>query len=371
MNTRHVLLLCSLLLSLPLAAAPQWQDKPLPVLSGDSWQLELLARGLDDGWGLAQLPDGRWLASSRKGGELWLLDQQKASLKTVLQIDNHYRRGQGGLFALHVDRDFARHPYVYLAMAVSEQGKTSTRLLRYRWQDDHLQHEQTLFTASPWVDNSGHFGGAIAQDDQGHLYLSVGDRRQPALPQQPGNSVGSIVRLDRDGRPAAGNPFAGQGDAAVYSYGHRNPQGLDWADGVLWAVEHGPQGGDELNRIEAGRNYGWPVITYGEQYGGGRIGEGTARAGMEQPLYYYVPSIATSDLLVYRSQALPGWQGSILVGSLRAGVVSRLVQVDGQWQERERLFGSLGERWRSLAVDGQGQVWLLAESGRLYRLRPR
>ena len=361
-------IILALLLSLNLHAAPHWLDKPAPVATvGDELVLKRMAAGLEDGWGLAFLPDQRLLVSSRKPGSVWLLDAAGSSIVEVLSVSDHYRRGQGGLFALWVDKNFTDYPYVYLAKAVGDSGKTTTRLMRYRWQDKQLLDETVLFTAEPFVRNSGHFGGAIAQDNRGHLYLSIGDRRQRPRVQELDNHVGTIVRLKRDGAVPDDNPLPARGRPEIFSYGHRNPQGLFWHQGNLWQAEHGPQGGDEFNRIKAGANYGWPEITYGEEYGGGRIGD-TEKTGMEQPLYYYVPSIATSDLLLYQGAYLKSLQGSALIASLKAGIVSQLVRDGDGWKETRRLFAELGERWRSIKQDAEGRVWLLAESGNLYQL---
>ena len=350
------------------ASAAQWLDSPELKQQQADWQLQKVAEGLKDGWGLAFLPDQRLLATSRKPGIVWLLDAEQKTIEKVMQVSDHYRRGQGGLFALWVDNDFESQPYVYLAKAVPDGRKATTRLMRYRWQDDSLQEEKILFTAEPWVNNSGHFGGAISQDSSGHIYLSVGDRRQQQKAQSTDDHIGTIVRLQRDGKPVSDNPFVGEGRPEIFSYGHRNPQGIYLTeDDQIWSSEHGPQGGDEVNLIQPGKNYGWPVITHGEQYGGGKIGEGTAKPGMEQPVVHYTPSIATSDMLVYEHEAIASLQGDILVASLRSNTVSHLHQQQGQWQEKQRLFAGLNERWRSIKADRQGGIWLLAESGNLYR----
>lgn len=350
--------------ALVVNAAPFWVTEST-VHHDAGFQIQKLAGGLDDGWGLAVLPDKRLLVSSRKKGIVWLLAVPDKTIRPVLRVDDLYTQGQGGLFAVWVDRDFPLQPFVYLAKATAMNRKNTTQLLRFRFTDEGLTDGQVLFTALPWVNNSGHFGGAIAQDQNGLLYLSVGDRRQQDKPQALDNHLGKIVRLTRSGDPA-GKAVAEHALPEIYSYGHRNPQGLFWHDGVLWEAEHGPQGGDELNQLVFAGNYGWPVITYGEQYGGGKIGEGTAKAGMQQPAFYYVPSIATSDVLV-RGKA---GNRQIFIASLRAGVISQL-QYDGRrWQEKQRLFASLKERWRSLKPDGAGGFYLLAESGNLYSVQP-
>lgn len=361
------IVLCLLLMSSwYVDAKPKWLQTDKEVIVEADFTIEKHVTGLKDAWGLAVLPDQRLLVTSRGKATVWLLDEKANSIQTLLEINHVYTRGQGGLFAIWVDNQFAEYPFVYIAKAGEKKGKNTTQLLRYRFVDDQLKDETLLFTALPWVDNTGHFGGAIAQDAQGHVYLSVGDRRQMDKPQSLDNHLGKVIKITRDGKPVE-EPVADKVRLEIFSYGHRNPQGLVFFDNKLWLAEHGPQGGDEVNLVEHDKNYGWPVITYGEQYGGGKIGEGTKRKGMEQPLWYYVPSIATSDLALDNVND----EIRIFVASLKAGVVSQLHFSAGKWQEKNRLFGQFKERWRSIKSDGQGGFYLLAERGNLYRVLPR
>ncbi|WP_430765530.1 PQQ-dependent sugar dehydrogenase [Roseateles paludis] len=351
------------------------------TLGAQAQTLETLVQGLQVPWAVAFLPDGRFLITERDGNLRTARAGEAPSspLQGVPKVDVN---GQGGLLDLRLDSDFARNRTLYLCYAeASVDGKTnSTALARARLSDDakQLTDVKRLFSQAPKVKSSLHFGCRIAELPDGSLVLALGERfSQMQQAQNLGNHLGKTVRLTKDGGVPPDNPFVGRAGAApeVYTYGHRNPQGaaLD-AQGRLWVSEHGPQGGDELNLIRPGLNYGWPVITHGENYGGGKIGEGlTSKDGMEQPVVQWTPSIAPSGLAHLKSNRYgPDWQGSFFLGSLKFGYLER-VKLDAQQRvvAQERLFAGIG-RLRDVREGPDGLLYLLVEAnGSLVRVNPR
>ena len=355
---------------LPWSAA---QAQPAPP------KQELIATGLANAWALAPLPDQRFVLSER-AGKLWLLNAQGHKQNELAGLPPVAYGGQGGLLDVVADSQFASNRRIYFCYSEPGADKTtnSTALAtaRIAANDRQLEGVKVLFSQRPKVKSTAHFGCRIAEAPDGSLFLSLGDRfayRNDA--QTLDNHHGKLVRIAKDGSVPADNPFVGRKDALpeIYSYGHRNSQGLAMGPGgQLWMHEHGPQGGDELNRPLAGKNYGWPVITYGEEYGGGKIGEGTEKTGMEQPLLYWVPSIATSGMAFVTSDRYPGWRGSLLIGGLKSRSLSRVTVVDGQVTGEERLYASQGDRIRDVRQGADGLVYLLTDGpdGKLIRLQP-
>jgi glucose/arabinose dehydrogenase len=250
-------------------------------------------------------------------------------------------------------------------------GRSTTRLARAQLVGDELRDAQVLYTAEPVQDTQKHYGGRLLFSD-GYLYMTIGERGHRHLAQQLDTDLGKVLRFHTDGSIPADNPFAGTPGArpAVFSYGHRNPQGLDRhpETGELWVTEHGPKGGDELNRLIPGANYGWPIITYCEEYRGGKIGEGTAREGMEQPVHYYVPSIATGGLAFYHGDQFPAWRGDAFIGALRKLHLNRVAfDADGSVTEH-RLLEDLALRVRDVKVGPDENLYILNEQGSLIRL---
>jgi glucose/arabinose dehydrogenase len=355
-----------LLLALPfsLCAYPSFVEDSI---ESDGFTITKIVESIPSGWGMAVLPDDQLIVSEWKGSTVWYLNFRDKRIFPVLENNEVYQRGQGGQLGLWVDREFEKNAYVYLSKSISLGGETSTELTRYVFENKKLVRPKSLVIASPFVNASHHFGGAITQDENGLIYLSVGDRGEKHQAQSLENHLGKILVMDRDGHPQ------GLNKGYLYSYGQRNPQGLYYSirQKMLYEAEHGPRGGDEVNHIELGKNYGWPIITYGKNYIGTKVGEGiTEKQGMEQPLHYYVPSIAVSDVHLYESSLLPRLEGKILVGSLKASIISVLGKKNNhKWEEERRLFESLGERWRSIERDSKGQVYLLAQSGSLYVIK--
>ncbi len=286
-------------------------------------------------------------------------------------------QGQGGLLGVVAHPQFSENHLIYLAYSGAGEEGASTELIRAQYQQGKLSNLQKLLVATPKVEGGQHFGGRLLFDKQGYLYLTLGDRGQQALAQDTSNHAGGVVRLKDDGSIPESNPFKNKVGAApeLFSYGHRNVQGiaLNPSNGQVWTHEHGPQGGDEINILKAGANYGWPIISYGEQYGGGSIGEGkTKQTGMEQPLHYWTPSIAPSGMTFYSGDNYSGWNGSLFVGSLKFSKLVRLTLVGGKVAAEENLLeGEIG-RIRDVQQGPDGYLYLLNDeaNGGLYRLEP-
>ena len=341
-----------------------------------------VATGLDHPWGLAFLPDGRMLVTERPG-RLRTVGRDGQLGPPVAGVPEVDARGQGGLLDVALDPDFAANGLVYLSYAEAgtgaDAGKNGTAVARGKLVGSQLTDVKVIFRQRDKAVSVAHFGSRLVFDRQGRLYITLGDRfslRDEA--QNLGSHLGKTIRIEADGRVPADNPFVKTPGALpeIWSYGHRNMQGaaLNPETGELWTHEHGPQGGDELNIDLGGRNYGWPVVTYGVEYGSGKpIGEGTAKAGMTPPVTYWVPSIAISGMTFLTSSRYPGWQGQLFIGALKGQALVRL-QLDGRRVVREeRLLTDLGERIRDVRQGPDGWLYLLTDSseGRILRLTPR
>jgi aldose sugar dehydrogenase len=335
-----------------------------------------LAEGLAQPWSLAFLPDGRMLVTE-KAGRLRVISQGRLEPEPVAGLPEVTVHGQGGLHDVALHPEFKTNQFVYLAYAAKGDDGVGTELARGRLAGKRLDNVQVLFRQSPKGSRGQHFGGRIVFDRAGYLHLTLGDRGEMPRAQRPDDHAGSVIRLHDDGRVPQDNPFVGRAGwkPEKYTLGNRNMQGaaLHPQSGRLWTHEHGPQGGDEINVIRAGANYGWPVITYGVNYGiGTRIGEGTHKSGMEQPLYRWVPSIAPSGMAFYSGERFPKWRGDLFVGALRDQMLVRL-QLDGEKvvKEERLLKGVLG-RIRDVRVGPDGLIYLLSDeaSAVLARLEP-
>jgi glucose/arabinose dehydrogenase len=324
--------------------------------------------GLDEPWALAFLPDGHVLVTERAGRLLLVADGEAQPITGGPEV---FDNGQGGLLDVMVPRDFAQSREVWLSFSAPVDGGGATAVGKGRLSEDGrtLEGFTTLYQGDG-MRGGRHFGSRLVEANDGTVFLTTGDRGtgpDGLEAQDPMRVEGKVIHLNRDGSPATTLPGHRPG---VYSLGHRNAQGatLD-ADGNLWLVEHGAQGGDELNRVESGRNYGWPVISYGENYGGGRIGDGTAREGMEQPLHYWDPSIAPSGLMIYQGELFPDWQGDVFTGSLNTNFISRLEP--GADYAEERIEGDQTGRVRDIVEAPDGSIWFLSVlDGAAYRLTP-
>lgn len=344
-------------------------------------QAQTVARGLENPWALAFVDAQRFLVTERPG-RLRLVHADGRIETPVSGLPAIEASGQGGLLDLVTDPDFARNRQLYFCYTEpGEAGTNGTALARARLSEDlrSLTQLQVLFRQSPKMAGRHHFGCRIVMGRQNDLFLTLGERFTGMQQAQTlDNHLGKVVRLQRDGRVPADNPFAGRSGARpeIWSYGHRNPQGAALGpDGALWLHEHGPQGGDEVNRITPGRNYGWPVITYGENYGGGKIGEGlTRREGLEQPLHHWTPSIAPSGLAFVDSERYgPDWRGQMVVGSLKFRRLHRL-RWEGERLLREETItlAGLNQRVRDVRQGPDGWLYVLTDAadGQLLRLVP-
>lgn len=327
--------------------------------------------GLDTPWGIAFLPGGGFLVTERDGRLLHVADGRAQPVRGAPDV---HTAGQGGLLDVMVPRDFAQSREVFVTFARRQPGGAHTALASGRLSEDgtRLTGTRILFQAGPASSGGRHFGSRVVEGADGRLYMTIGERGDRPSAQDRGSHNGSVIRLNRDGTVPADNPFAGQAgmQPEIWSWGHRNPQGaaLD-RQGRLWVAEHGAQGGDEVNRIRKGANYGWPVISYGRHYSGAKIGEGTAKPGMEQPAFYWDPSIAPSGMMIYSGKLWPQWRGDIFVGSLKFDYIARL---DGApLREAEQLKSDATARIRDVAEAPDGTIWFLSEgNGAVYRLSP-
>ena len=339
-------------------------------------RVRILTRGLERPWSLAFLPDGRMLVTEREGRLRYVAADGTLDPTPISGLPEAVtERRQGGLHDVVLHPDFPRNRLVYLAYAGRGSGGYGTELARGRLNGHRLTDVEVLFRALPKSFGGRHFGGRVVFDGKGHVFLTLGDRGYRPSAQDLGSHAGSVIRLTEDGRVPPDNPFQTVAGARpeIYSLGNRNIQGaaVHPRTGELWTHEHGPQGGDEVNIIRAGVNYGWPVITYGRNYGiGTRIGEGTHKEGMAQPLYQWTPSIAPSGMAFYDGDRFPRWRGNLLVGALAFRLLARL-ELDGERVVREeRLLENRLGRIRDVRVGPDGYVYLLSDetSGVIARL---
>jgi glucose/arabinose dehydrogenase len=347
-----------------------------PVTTSDNqkFQVDTLAKGFLNPWGLAFLPDGRILITERKG-EIRIFENGKLSDDTIQHVPAVYANGQGGLLDIQLHPDYANNGWIYLSYAKPVEGGGATTIARAKLNGNTLTDLQEIFVAQPYINSGLHFGSRIVFDGEGHIFFSCGERGTKENAQTLEHHLGKIIRLNEDGSVPSDNPFVNTPNAKpeIWSYGHRNPQGLyyDKVNKNLWEVEHGPKGGDELNRVEKGKNYGWPVITYGIDYSGEPISDITAKEGMEQPVYYWVPSIATCGMTMVTGDKYPGWKNDILVGGLVLTQVAR-VDLDNEWKsvKYEKLMDKVG-RVRLVTQSPDGFLYVLTESpGLLLKIIP-
>ena len=358
------------LLALPAPAQTVQSEK-------HAFRVVTLVRGLQHPWSIAFLPDGRMLVTERPGRLRIVGRDFKLDPIPVEGLPAVTAAGQGGLLDVVLHPQYAQNGWVYWSYNAEGPGGWGTALARGKLSGSRMTDVQVLFSMEPKTRAVHHFGGRIVFDRKGYVYLTLGDRGDMPRAQRMDDHAGSVIRLHDDGRVPADNPFVGRAGAKPekFTLGNRNMQGaaLHPQTGELWTNEHGPQGGDEVNIMRPGRNYGWPVITYGANYlTGTRIGEGTVKAGMEQPLHYWVPSIAPSGMAFYAGDAFPGWRGNLLVGALRDEMVVRL-ELDGEKVVREeRLIKGVIGRIRDVRVGPDGLVYLLTDErdGVIARLEP-
>lgn len=371
------LLGCSIAMTggLALSGETQAPRSPTPSSIEGIVRVETVAEGLEHPWGLAFLPDQRMLITERPG-RLRIATLAGTLSEPIAGVPSVQQGGQGGLLDVRLDPRFGENGFLYLSFAEpAEDGTAGTSVVRARLVAERLEQVQVIYRQYPKVKGNLHFGSRLVFLRDGTLIVTQGERFEYRNQAQDLTSgLGKIVRINPDGSIPRDNPFVNKPLARpeLWSYGHRNVQAaaIDPQTGQLWTVEHGARGGDELNHPEKGKNYGWPVISYGVNYDGTSIGEGAAKAGMEQPVYYWDPVIAPSGMTFYNRSKYPEWQGSLFVGSLKPGLLVRLELKNGQVEREERYLGELGERIREVQEGPDGFLYLLTDSkhGRILRV---
>ncbi|MFI8379808.1 PQQ-dependent sugar dehydrogenase [Leeuwenhoekiella sp. NPDC079379] len=343
----------------------------IEITVSNNYSYEVLVPDLINPWGMAFLPDGSLLITEKEGKLIHFKDGTKIEIEGVPEV---YNRGQGGLLDLKLSPDYIYDGYLYLTYASTEgEGKGgNTALMRAKLTGGMLTSQEILYKASPNTTKGQHFGSRIAFDTDGHVFFSAGERGERDInPQDITRDNGKVYRLNLDGSIPNDNPFVNETNAktAIWSYGHRNPQGMIFnaQTNEIWVNEHGPRGGDEINIIKKGANYGWPVITYGINYSGTDITEETKKEGMEQPLYYWVPSIAPSGMVLVTSDNYPELKGSLLVGSLKFVYLEALYLDNNKVIKREKLLDGIG-RVRNVIQAADGFIYVGVEGVGIVKL---
>jgi aldose sugar dehydrogenase len=335
--------------------------------------VDTLSSSLQNPWGMAFLPDGRVLVTER-AGKIVIFKDGQLQTEEIENVPKVYAEGQGGLLDIQLHPDYAANGWIYLTYAKPGDGGAGTTLARTKLEGNKFVEFQELFSAQPFVNSGAHFGSRIVFDGNGYVFFSSGERGTMENAQKLENHLGKILRLHDDGRVPTDNPFVNTSGAKpeIWSYGHRNPQGLvyDKQTGTLWNHEHGPKGGDELNKVEKGKNYGWPLITYGINYDGNPISDKTAMEGLEQPVTYWVPSIAPCGMALVTSDKFPGWKNNLLIGALSFQHVARVELENGKYVKQEKLLDKVA-RVRAVAQSPDGFIYIATESpGLLLKISP-
>ena len=335
-------------------------------------RVEQIVDGIRVPWGIDFLPDGKMLVTDRPSGRLYMVDPESGSKSEVEGVPAVESAGQGGLLDVLVSEDFSETGELFLSYAELQlEGGQTTVVDRATLEDGQLINTKRMFTAQPAYTETRHYGSRLAIQDN-YLFITVGDRGNRHDAQRLETHTGKIIRIHLDGTVPEDNPFVETENALpeIWSYGHRNPQGLTFHPGTgeLWSHEHGPRGGDEVNLIKPGLNYGWPVITYGLEYSGLEVGDGiSSKPGMEQPVTWYTPSIAPSGMEFYDGGSMPGWEGSLLLGALKLTHLNRL-EFQGETINESRLFTEQGWRVREVAISPEGVIYLGVDGKGVMRL---
>ncbi len=353
------------------------QTRVSAVKTQTAYQGKLLSKELNKPWGLVSLPDGRLLITEKEGTMriATTTGTLSAPIKGLLPVDDD---AQGGLLDVTIDPNFSTNRMIYWTYSgiVGDANLTAVAKGKLSADEKTIENATKIYEATPAFKSDLHYGSRILFDKSGNLVVSTGERSErESRPQAQflNSGLGKIVRITTEGKPAEGNPFAGVDSARpeLYSYGHRNVQGLAFhpTTGDLWETEFGPKGGDELNRIEAGKNYGWPTITYGLEYSGGKIGDGIQqKAGMEQPVYYWDPVISPSGITFYTSDSIPEWKGNLFISGLSSMQVTRLVIKENKVVGEERLLTNERKRFRAVTEGKDGALYAVTDDGCLYRI---
>lgn len=353
------------------------QTRVAGVKTATPYEGRVLAENLRNPWGITTLPDGRLLVTE-KGGTMRLVTAAGQVSAPITGLPKVNANGQGGLLGVRVDPDFASNRTVYWVFAEPLADGNLTAVAKGKLSADErsIENATVIYRATPAYGGTLHYGGRILIDKTGNLIVSTGERSDLVTRPQAqslNSGLGKIIRITKDGQPAPGNPFAGQAGARpeLYSYGHRNVQGLAFhpVTGDLWENEFGPRGGDELNRIQPGKNYGWPTITYGIEYAGPKVGAGIQQQdGMEQPVYYWDPSVSPSGMTFYSGDAVPEWKNNLFIGALGGTHLVRLVIENNKVVGEERLLAGENQRFRDVTQGNDGALYAVTDQGRLYRV---
>lgn len=353
------------------------QTRIAGVKTTTPYDIKIITNGLSRPWGISTLPDGRLLITE-KDGNMRIVTTAGEIVATVTGLPKVNSGGQGGLLDVTIDPLFSTNRMVYWTFSEPITGGNVTSVAKGRLSNDEktIENPVVLYRALPAYNNTMHFGSRVVFDRSGHLFVSSGERSDLATrpqAQQLNSGYGKIVRITTDGKPAAGNPFLNNSTAKpeIYSYGHRNPQGLAIhpVTGDLWESEMGPRGGDEINIIKSGKNYGWPAITYGIEYGGEKISGGaTQKDGMEQPVYYWDPVLSPSGMIFYSSDHIPEWKNNLFICGLNSNHIARLVIENNKVTGEERLLADQKQRFRDITEGNDGALYAVTDDGRLYRI---
>ncbi len=339
--------------------------------TGGPVQVTQVVRGLDTPWAIGILPDGSFVVTERDGELLYVAGGEAKRIKGLPKV---VANGQGGLLDVTIARDFNQTRELFLTFSKSQRGGAGTAVAVARLSEngERLTNLRVIFEASPGGSGGRHFGSRVVEANDGTLFVTIGDRGDRPAAQDRTNHMGTVIRINRDGSVPSDNPFVGNPGVRpeIWSFGHRNPQGANLdQQGRLWVSEHGAKGGDEVNLIRPGANYGWPVISYGVHYSGQKIGEGTSKQGMQQPEHYWDPSIAPSGLMVYSGKLWPEWKENLFVGSLKFDYIARLA--GDPLREAEQIEGPETERVRDIAEAPDGSIWFISVGqGAVYRMTP-
>jgi glucose/arabinose dehydrogenase len=347
------------------------------VKTSSAYEVSIVTRDLDKPWGIAVLPDGRLLITE-KGGTMRIVNSSGNLSAPITGIPAVNSGGQGGLLGITIDPQFSNNRMLFWAFSEKTADGNLTAVAKGRLSADEktIENAEVIYRATPAYRGTLHYGGRIVFDKSGNLFISTGERSDLVTRPQAqwlNSALGKVLHITPEGKPAPGNPFISNSNARpeLYSYGHRNVQGLAFhpETGELWENEFGPRGGDEVNIIKPGKNYGWPTITYGIEYSGGQVGEGIQqKQGMEQPVYYWDPVLSPSGMTFYSSNEIPEWKNNLFIGGLNSNHIARLVIKNNKVVGEERLLPNEGQRFRDVQQGKDGALYAITDEGRLYRI---
>lgn len=354
------------------------QTRVAGAKTSTAYDVQIWSKELKRPWGIISLPDGRLLITQKEEGTLRIVDKDGGLSAAITGLPEVDSKGQGGLLDLALDPQFSENRMVYWTYSGLSEGKNLTAVAKGRLADDEktVEQVQVIYEATPAYNGRLHYGSRLLFDKSGHIIFSTGERSDlETRPQAQdlNSSLGKVLRITKDGKPAAGNPFEHSNDkrAEIYSYGHRNVQGLAFhpVTGDLWETEFGPKGGDEVNIIHPGKNYGWPIITYGMEYSGAKVGDAIQQQdGLEQPVYYYDPVISPSGITFYSSDAIPEWKNNLFIAALSGTHIARLIIKDNKIVGEERLLADQAQRFRDITATADGVLYAVTDMGWLYRI---